>query len=48
MAWERKVEFIRETNPFGSGEKPKSKEAVGKDVRMGFRVAAINRRQEAA
>ena len=48
LAWDAKVEFIRNTSPFGSGEKPKSKEAVAKDVRMGFRVAAIGRKAEAA
>ncbi len=48
MAWDAKVEFLRSTSPFGSGEKPRSKEAVAKDLRMGFRAAAINRKTDAA
>ncbi|WP_161959244.1 hypothetical protein [Pseudomonas ovata] len=48
MAWDAKVEFLRNTNPFGAGEKPRTKEAVAKDLRMGFRAAAINRKSDAA
>ncbi|MCD5996509.1 hypothetical protein KDX38_23245 [Pseudomonas sp. CDFA 602] len=48
MAWDAKIEFLRNTNPFGSGEKPKTKESVGQEVRMGFRAAALGRKADAA
>ncbi|QHF02449.1 hypothetical protein N015_08510 [Pseudomonas asturiensis] len=47
MAWDAKVEFLRNTNPFGASEKPKTKEAIGRDIRIGFRAAAIGRKTEA-
>lgn len=48
MAWESKRQFLIDTNPFGGGgdkDKP-SKKIVAKEVRMGFRVAAMGRKKE--
>lgn len=44
LAYESKIKFLQATNPFGSGEKPKSKEAIAKDARIGFRAAALCRK----
>jgi len=47
MAWDSKRQFMIDTNPHGaSGEKPASKQAVANDARMGFRVAAMSRKQD--
>ncbi|MBP5971072.1 hypothetical protein [Pseudomonas iridis] len=45
MAWESKRQFLSDTNPFGGGggDSPPSKQAVAKEARMGFRVAAMSR-----
>jgi hypothetical protein len=43
LAYEAKIKFLQATNPFGSGEK-KSKEAIAKDARIGFRAAAMGRK----
>ncbi len=48
MAWDSKRQFLIDTNPFGGGgdkDKP-SKKIVAKEVRMGFRVAAMSRKKE--
>lgn len=45
MAWEAKIEFLQKTNPYGQPEEKVDKKAVAKDVRMGFRVAAMTRKQ---
>lgn len=44
LAYESKIKFLQATNPFGSGEKAKSKEAIAKDARIGFRAAAMSRK----
>lgn len=47
MAWESKRQFLIDTNPFGGGGEEKvSKEAVAKEARMGFRVAAMSRKKD--
>lgn len=48
MAWDAKRQFLIDSNPFGSGgDKGKpSKRAVSKEVRMGFRVAAMGRKKD--
>lgn len=48
MAWDAKRQFLIDSNPFGGGgEKDKpSKQAVSKEVRMGFRVAAMSRKKD--
>jgi hypothetical protein len=43
MAWEAKIDFLKKTNPWGQAEEKADKRAVAKDVRMGFRVAAMTR-----
>lgn len=43
MAYESKIEFIKATNPFGSGEEKPDKKVVARDVRSGLRVAAALR-----
>ncbi len=48
MAWDAKLHFLIMTNPNGQPESEQSKEAVAKDARMGFRVAAMSRKQDAA
>ena len=48
MAWDAKRQFLIDSNPFGSGgdkDKP-SKKIVAKEVRMGFRVAAMSRKKD--
>lgn len=46
MAWDAKLHFLIMTNPNGQPESERPKEAVAKDARMGFRVAAMSRKQE--
>gem|GEM_PF-6295542 len=46
MSYEAKIEFIRATNPFGSGEKKQDKKTVAREVRSGLRVAAACRPQQ--
>lgn len=47
MAWDAKIKFLRATNPFGSGEPDKpNKVATAKEFRMGFRVAAMGRKND--
>ena len=48
MAWESKRQFMIDTNPHGSSsDKPaESKKVVAREVRMGFRVAAMNRNKD--
>lgn len=47
MAWDAKRQFLIDTNPFGGGGEDKvSKEAVAKEARMGFRVAAMSRKKD--
>ncbi|WP_438282300.1 hypothetical protein [Pseudomonas alabamensis] len=43
MAWEAKADFLKKTNPFGTGETKPSKAAVAKDLRRGLRGAAAAR-----
>jgi len=48
MAWESKRQFMIDTNPYGGGGEAKdkqSKQAVAKEARMGFRVAAMTRKK---
>jgi hypothetical protein len=46
MAWEAKVDFLKKTNPWGQAEQQApDAQAVARDVRMGFRVAARTRKQ---
>jgi hypothetical protein len=44
-AWEAKLDFLKKTNPWGQAEEKVDKKAVAKEVRMGFRVAAMSRKQ---
>jgi len=46
LAWDSKRQFMIDTNPHGSGEKSdkQSKVQVAKEARMGFRVAAMSRK----
>lgn len=47
MAWDSKLQFLKDTNPFGGGgEAQASKKAVAKEARMGFRVAAMSRKKD--
>lgn len=47
MAWDAKRQFLIDTNPLGGdGENKVSKEAVAKEARMGFRVAAMSRKKD--
>ena len=48
MAWDAKVHFLQMTNPNGPPKPEASKSEVAKEARMGFRVAAMSRKQEAA
>lgn len=44
MAWESKRQFLIDTNPFGKAPDKPVAAHVAKEVRMGFRVAAMSRR----
>jgi hypothetical protein len=46
MAWDAKLHFLIMTNPNGQPEKEQPKENLAKDARMGFRVAAMSRKQQ--
>lgn len=47
MAWDSKRQFLIDTNPFGGGDKDKpAADHVAKEVRMGFRVAAMSRKKD--
>lgn len=40
------MDFLRKTNPWGSAEDKVDQKALSRDVRMGFRVAAMGRKHE--
>jgi hypothetical protein len=47
MAWDSKRQFLIDTNPFGKREDKPVASHVAKEVRMGFRVAAMSRKDSA-
>jgi hypothetical protein len=44
MAWESKRQFLIDTNPFGKAPDKPEAVNVAKEVKMGFRVAAMSRK----
>jgi len=48
LAWDSKRQFMIDTNPNGSCERKdsQSKVQVAKEARMGFRVAAMSRKDK--
>ncbi|WP_346829439.1 hypothetical protein ABDX87_20010 [Pseudomonas abietaniphila] len=44
MAWDSKRQFLIDTNPFGKPPEKPVAANVAKEVRMGFRVAAMSRK----
>lgn len=47
MAWESKRQFLIDTNPFGKPADQPQAAHVAREVKMGFRVAAMSRKGSA-
>jgi len=45
LSWDAKIEFLDMTNPKPPPEKPPDKQALARDIRVGLRAAALNRKQ---
>lgn len=44
IAWETRRQFLIDTNPFGKPDEKPEAGRVAKEVKMGFRVAAMSRK----